>query len=33
LIFDHKIGGSVEIMPFIRKLDEIFENPEIILTW
>lgn len=33
LIFDHKIGGAVEIMPFIRKLDEIFENPEIILTW
>ena len=33
LIFDHKIGGAADIMPFIRKLDEIFENPEIILTW
>lgn len=33
LIFDHKIGGAADLMPFIRKLDEIFENPEIILTW
>lgn len=33
LVFDHKIGGAADIMPFIRKLDEIFENPEIILTW
>lgn len=33
LVFDHKIGGAVDIIPFIRKLDEIFENPEIILTW
>ena len=33
LVFDHKIGGAADIMPFIRKLDEIFENPEIMLTW
>lgn len=33
LIFDHKIGGAVDIMPFIRKLDEVFENPEIIKEW
>lgn len=33
LVFDHKIGGANDIMPFIKKLDEIFKNPEIIHTW
>lgn len=33
MIFDHKIGGASDLMPFIKKLDEIFENPEIIHTW
>lgn len=33
LIFDHKIGGANDIMPFIKKLDEILENPSIIHTW
>ncbi len=33
LVFDHKIGGAADIMPFIKKLDEIFQNPEIIHTW
>ncbi len=33
LVFDHKIGGASDLVPFIRKLDEIFENPEIILNW
>ncbi|MBO5935885.1 MAG: 2-oxo acid dehydrogenase subunit E2 [Clostridia bacterium] len=33
LIFDHKIGGATDIMPFIRKMDEVFENPEIIHSW
>ncbi len=33
LSFDHKIGGAKDLVPFIKKLDEIFENPEIILTW
>ena len=33
MVFDHKIGGASELIPFIRKLDEVFENPEIILTW
>ncbi len=33
LIFDHKVGGAADLMPFIKKLDEIFENPEIIHTW
>ncbi|MBQ7294603.1 MAG: 2-oxo acid dehydrogenase subunit E2 [Clostridia bacterium] len=33
LVFDHKIGGAADIVPFIKKLDEIFGNPEIIHTW
>lgn len=33
LVFDHKIGGANDIIPFIKKLDEISENPEIIHAW
>ncbi len=33
LIFDHKIGGANDIIPFIKKLDEITGNPEIIRNW
>lgn len=33
LNFDHKIGGAYELTPFIRKLEEIFENPEVIFSW
>lgn len=33
LIFDHKIGGANDIIPFIKKLDEILTSPEIIHTW
>ncbi len=33
MIFDHKIGGASDLMPFIKRLDEIFENPEVIHTW
>lgn len=33
MVFDHKIGGAADLMPFIKKLDEIFENPEIIRQW
>jgi pyruvate dehydrogenase E2 component (dihydrolipoamide acetyltransferase) len=33
LMFDHRIGGFNDVMPFIKKLDEIFENPEIIKEW
>lgn len=33
LIFDHKIGGASDIMPFIKKMDEIFANPEIMREW
>ncbi len=33
LVFDHKIGGANDIIPFMKKLDEIFQNPEIIKEW
>lgn len=33
LMFDHRIGGFNDVMPFIKKLDEIFKNPEIIKEW
>ncbi len=33
LVFDHKIGGAADLMPFIRRLDEIFENPEMLHNW
>ncbi len=33
LVFDHKIGGANDIVPFIKKLDEIFNSPEIIHSW
>lgn len=33
LNFDHKIGGFHELIPFISKLEEIFNNPEVIRSW
>ena len=33
LNFDHKIGGASELIPFIKKLDEILEDPEVIYNW
>lgn len=33
LIFDHKVGGAADIMPFIKKLDAIFDDPSVIHTW
>lgn len=33
LIFDHKVGGAADIMPFIKRLDDIFESPEEIFEW
>ncbi len=33
LTFDHRIGGFGDILPFIKKLDEIFEHPEIMREW
>ena len=33
LNFDHKIGGAYELTPFISKLEEIFDNPEVMYNW
>ncbi|MBQ7117406.1 MAG: 2-oxo acid dehydrogenase subunit E2 [Clostridia bacterium] len=33
LTFDHRVGGFGDILPYIKKLDEIFSNPEIIREW
>ncbi len=33
LLFDHKIGGLPDCVPFLHRMDEIFQNPEIIHTW
>ncbi len=33
LNFDHKIGGFYELTPFINKLEEIFEAPEVMYSW
>ncbi len=33
MVFDHKIGGAADLMPFIKKMDEIFTNPDIIFEW
>lgn len=33
LMFDHRIGAFNDVIPFIKKLDEIFENPETIKKW
>lgn len=33
LMFDHRIGGFNDVVPFVKKLDEIFANPEVIREW
>lgn len=33
LIFDHKVGGAADIMPFIQRMDEIFDAPQEIFRW
>ena len=33
LMFDHRIGAFNDVMPFIKKLDEIFQNPQIMREW
>ena len=33
IAFDHRALDFGEIVPFMKKLDEIFENPEIIYSW
>lgn len=31
--FDHRIGALDDVMPLLRKIEEVFENPEIIREW
>ena len=33
LTFDHRIGALNDVVPFMKKLEEIFKNPEIIKKW
>lgn len=33
IMFDHRIGGFGDVVPFLKKINEIFENPEIIREW
>ncbi len=33
LTFDHRIGALNDVVPFIKVLDEIFENPSVIKNW
>ncbi len=33
LTFDHRIGALNDVVPFMKKIEEIFKNPEIIKTW
>ena len=33
IVFDHRALDCGDIVPFIKRLDEIFENPKIIHTW
>ena len=33
IAFDHRAIDMGEVIPFIKKLDEIFENPEVINEW
>ncbi len=31
--FDHRIGALDDVMPLLKKIEEVFENPEIIREW
>lgn len=33
LVFDHRVGGLADVVPFIERLDEIFKNPEVMKEW
>ncbi len=33
LTFDHRIGAFNDVIPFMKRMDEIFENPEVIQEW
>ena len=33
IAFDHRAIDFAEIIPFIKRLDEIFANPEQVMDW
>ena len=33
VMFDHRIGGFADVIPFIKRLDEIFAAPEVMWEW
>lgn len=33
IMFDHRIGGFGDVLPFLKTINNIFENPEIIREW
>ncbi len=33
VMFDHRIGGFADVVPFIKRVNEIFENPKVIREW
>lgn len=33
IMFDHRIGGFGDVVPFLKTINNIFENPEIIREW
>ncbi|MCQ2463855.1 MAG: 2-oxo acid dehydrogenase subunit E2 [Clostridia bacterium] len=33
LLFDHKIGGFPDIVPFLNRMDEIIDDPTVIREW
>ena len=33
LMFDHRIGGFGDVLPFVERINEIFANPEVIHEW
>lgn len=33
LTFDHRIGAFNDVIPFMKRMDEIFYNPEVIHSW
>ena len=33
LAFDHRLGGFGDVIPLVKKFNEVFENPEVIREW
>ena len=33
LTFDHRIGAFNDVIPFMKRMDEVFENPQEIHQW